>query len=276
MSIAQSLPPKFGRVRAASGAAIARVLHLLGVVGLVAGLGVAPAAAQRTLVVGTSATYPPFASENARKQIVGFDVDVISAIAAKAGVGVRLVNTPFVGIFASLVNGDIDLIVSGVTINDRRRQSYDFTAPYFEAHQLIAVPASSTVTRLQDLSGKKVAVVTGSTGDDLASRAFGKTSPNIRRFDTTPLIISELVNGGVDGAIGDNGVIAYRVREHKTLKAVEDPTLPKEYFGIVVRQGNTALRDTLDKGLAAIIADGTYAKIYRSWFNAEPPVLPTK
>jgi polar amino acid transport system substrate-binding protein len=239
-----------------------------------AAVAVVPASAQRTYVVGSSATYPPFAYENAQKQIVGFDVDVINAIAAKAGLKVRLVNTPFVGIFAALNNGDIDLVVSGVTINERRRQSYDFTVPYFEARQLLAVPASSTATKLQDLAGKKIAVVTGSTGDDVASRAFGKTSANIRRFDTTPLIISELVNGGVDAAIGDNGVIAFRVREHKTLKTVDDPSMAKEYFGIAVKQGNTALRDSLNKGLAAIIADGTYATIYRTWFKSEPPALP--
>lgn len=230
----------------------------------------------RTLVVGTSATYPPFASENAQKQIVGFDVDVIQAVALKAGVRVRLVNTPFVGIFASLDNGDIDLIVSGVTINDRRRQSYEFTAPYFEARQLLAVPAGSPVTSLKDLSGKAVGVVTGSTGDDVASAAFGKTSPRIRRFDTTPLIIAELVNGGVDGVVGDNGVIAHRVQEHKGLKTVADPSMPKEYFGIVVKRGNASLRDTLNTGLAAIVADGTYAAIYRRWFKAEPPALPPR
>lgn len=257
---------------------MATTRRLLGMVMAVALVAAATApsvhAQPRTYVVGSSATYPPFAYENAQKQIVGFDVDVIRAIAQKGGFAVRLVNTPFVGIFASLNNGDIDLIVSGVTINDRRRQSYDFTAPYFEARQLIAVPASSAVKTLQDLTGKKVAVVTGSTADDMASRAFGKTSANIRRFDTTPLIVAELVAGGVDAAIGDNGVIAYRVQEHKALKTVNDASMPKEYFGIAVKQGNTPLRAALDTGLAAIIADGTYAKIYRTWFKAEPPVLP--
>ena len=232
-------------------------------------------AQSRPLVVGSSATYPPFAYETPAKQIVGFDVDIIAAIAQKRGLTVRLVNTPFTGVFAALNNGDIDLIISGVTINDRRKQSYDFTAPYFEARQLIAVPAASTVTSLPDLAGKKIAVVTGSTGDDVASRAFGKTSANIRRFDTTPLIIAELVAYGVDAAIGDNGVIAYRVQQQKALKTVSDPGFPKEYFGIVVKQGNAALRDTLNAGLAAIIADGSYARIYRTWFKAEPPVLPT-
>ncbi|MEZ5417131.1 MAG: transporter substrate-binding domain-containing protein [Vicinamibacterales bacterium] len=161
-------------------------------------------------------------------------------------------------------------------MNERRKQSYDFTAPCFEARQLVAVPASSQAKTIGDLAGKKVAVVTGSTADDIVSRAFGKTSANIRRFDTTPLIISELVSGGVDAAIGDNGVIAYRVQGQRGLKTFDDPALPKEYFGIAVKQGNTALRETLDKGLAAIIADGTYAAIYRTWFKSEPPVLPKR
>ena len=256
---------------------MSRTVALLLVFAGALGVATPPAAAQnRTLVVGSSATYPPFAYETPARQIVGFDVDIITAIAQKRGLTVRLVNTPFTGVFAALNNGDIDLIISGVTINDRRKQSYDFTAPYFEARQLIAVPAASPVKSLQDLAGKKIAVVTGSTGDDVASRAFGKTSANIRRFDTTPLIIAELVAYGVDAAIGDNGVIAYRVQQQKALTTVSDPGFPKEYFGIVVKQGNAALRDTLNGGLAAIIADGSYARIYRIWFKAEPPVLPAK
>jgi polar amino acid transport system substrate-binding protein len=230
----------------------------------------------RTLVVGSSATYPPFAYENPQKQIVGFDVDIIQAVAQKAGLKVKVINTPWTGIFASLNNGDIDLIVSGVTINDKRKQSYAFTLPYFEARQLIAVPASSTVKTLKDLTGRKVGVVIGSAGDDIASAAFGKTSPDIRRFESTPVMIQELAASGLDAAIGDNGVIAYRVQEQKRLKTVDDPTFPKEYFGIVVKQGNTALLGKLNAGLAAVKSDGTYATLYRKWFKAEPPALPAQ
>lgn len=230
----------------------------------------------RTLVVGSTATYPPFAYETPGKEIEGFDVDIIKAVTRKSGRSVRLVNTPFTGVFASLVNGDIDLIISGITITERRLQSHDFTTPYFEARQLIAVHAESPVKRLQDLTGKKVGVVTGSTGDEMASRAFGKTSSNIRRFDTTPLIMAELLAYGVDAAIGDNGVIAYRVREQETLKTVEDPGFAKEYFGIVVKKGNALLLDQLNSGLKAIIADGEYARIYRRWFNDEPRALPAR
>ena len=233
-------------------------------------------AQNKELIVGSSATYRPFAYETPSKEIVGYDVDIIKAVAQKAGVQIKIVNTPWTGIFAALNNGDVDLVISGVTINDKRKQSYDFTAPYFEARQLIAVHQASTVKSLKELAGKKVGVVTGSTGDDIASREFGKTNGDIRRFESTPVVISELVNSGVDAAIGDNGVIAFRVQEHKQLKTVSDANFPKEYFGIVVKQGNKALLDKLNAGLAAIKADGSYAQIYKKWFQAEAPALPAQ
>jgi len=233
-------------------------------------------AQNKELVVGSSATYRPFAYETPTKEIVGYDIDIIRAVAQKAGLQIKIVNTPWTGIFAALNNGDVDLVISGVTINDKRKQSYDFTAPYFEARQLIAVNKDSAVKNLKDLSGKKVSVVTGSTADDIASREFGKTNPDIRRFESTPVIISELANGGVDAAIGDNGVIAFRTQEHKQLKTVSDASFPKEYFGIVVKQGNKALLDKLNKGLATAKTDGTYAQIYKKWFQTEAPALPAQ
>ncbi len=251
---------------------IKKLICAAGLLALSAGIQ----AQNKELVVGSSATYRPFAYETPPKEIVGYDIDIIRAVAQKAGLQIKIVNTPWTGIFAALNNGDVDLVISGVTINDKRKQSYDFTAPYFEARQLIAVNKDSTVKNLKDLSGKKVAVVTGSTADDIASREFGKTNPDIRRFESTPVIISELANGGVDAAIGDNGVIAFRTQEHKQLKTVSDASFPKEYFGIVVKQGNKALLDKLNKGLATVKTDGTYAQIYKKWFQTEAPALPAQ
>jgi polar amino acid transport system substrate-binding protein len=233
-------------------------------------------AQNKELVVASSATYRPFAYENPSREIVGYDVDIIKAVAQKAGLQIKIVNTPWSGIFAALNNGDVDLVISGVTINDKRKQSYDFTAPYFEARQLIAVAKNSSVKSLKDLAGKKIGVVNGSTGDDIASREFGKTNPDIRRFESTPVVISELVATGLDAAIGDNGVIAFRVQEHPQLKTVSDASFPKEFFGIVVKQGNKALLDKLNAGLASVKADGSYAQIYKKWFQADAPVLPAQ
>ena len=88
----------------------------------------APAPA-RVYVVGTDAAYAPFESQNEKGEIVGFDIDVVKAIAAKAGMEVKFVNTPWEGIFNALNQGDRDFLVSAVTITDERKQTMDFSTP---------------------------------------------------------------------------------------------------------------------------------------------------
>lgn len=227
------------------------------------------AQAAKTYQVATDAAYAPFESLNEKKEAVGFDMDIMQAIAAKGGFQVKFINTPWEGIFASLNTGDRDMVISAVTITPERKQSMDFSDPYFEAKQLIAVGQSSKVTKLADLKGKKVGVQTGTTGDEVAQKLLGKTSPNIKRFESTPLAIKELQNGGIDAVIADNGVVINFVTNNPSakLKTIDDATFAKEYYGIAVKKGNKALLEQLNKGIAAIKADGTYDKIYKKYFG---------
>ncbi|QLG89760.1 basic amino acid ABC transporter substrate-binding protein [Chitinibacter bivalviorum] len=227
------------------------------------------AQAAKTYQVATDAAYAPFESLNEKKEAVGFDMDIMQAIAAKGGFQVKFINTPWEGIFASLNTGDRDMVISAVTITPERKQSMDFSEPYFEAKQLIAVGQSSKVTKLADLKGKKVGVQTGTTGDEVAQKLLGKTSPNIKRFESTPLAIKELQNGGIDAVIADNGVVINFVANNPSakLKTIDDATFAKEYYGIAVKKGNKALVEQLNKGIAAIKADGTYDKIYKKYFG---------
>ena len=98
----------------------------------------APAPA-KVYAVGTDAAYAPFESQNEKGEIVGFDIDVLTAVAKKAGIEVKFVNTPWEGIFNNLAQGDRDIIVSAVTITDERKQTMDFSNPYFDAQQLMAI-----------------------------------------------------------------------------------------------------------------------------------------
>ena len=230
----------------------------------------ASAAPARTLLVGTDAAYAPFESQNEKGEIVGFDIDIVKAVAQKAGLEVKFVNTPWEGIFNALKQGDRDLLVSSITITEERKQTMDFTAPYFDAHQLIAVRADSKVARFDDLRTLKVGVQTGTTGDEAISKLQGKTSPNIKRFESTPLALSELGTGGIDAVVADNGVVVNYVKNNagSKFRTVNDPAFTPEQYGIAVRKGNAELLDKLDKGLAAIRADGTYDRIYAQYLGA--------
>lgn len=230
--------------------------------------------------VGTGATYRPFEFQNAQKEIVGFDIDLVKEIAKAQGFKVKFVNTAWGVIFESLKNGDRDFIISGITITPKRLESIDFTHPYFAAHQLILTQKNVKVKGLADLKGKKVSVVANSAGDIACSNAFGKASTNIKRFDNTPLALEELNAGGVDAAVGDVGVFAYYAQQNpnKAFNMVRDPSFEDQYFGIGVRKGNTKMMNELNEGLKKVIASGAYAKVYHKWFGekAVVPKLPIK
>ena len=239
---------------------------------------VAPAAASaaaaasapaKVYIVGTDAAYAPFESQNEKAEIVGFDIDVMRAVAAKAGFQIRFINTPWEGIFNALLQGDRDLVASAVTGTPERRQTMDFSEPYFEAQQLIAVKQTSKVARFNDLKALKVGVQTGTTGDDAITKLQGKTSPNIKRFESTPLALKELEAGGVDAVVADNGVIVHYLANNPggQFKNVSDANFAPESYGFAVKKGNAELLAKVNQGLAGIKADGSYQAIYARYFG---------
>ena len=237
----------------------------------------APAAAQaRVVVVGTDAAYAPFESQNEKGEIVGLTIDIVNAAAKKAGIEVKFVNTPWEGIFNALAQGDRDMIASSVTITDERKQTMDFTDPYFDAVQLIAVKGDSKIAKFDDLKKLKVGVQTGTTGDEAVTKLLGKTSTAIKRYESTPLALKELEAGGVDAVVADNGVVINYVANNAgaKFKTVSDKTFLPEQYGFAVKKGNAELVGKLNKGLADIKADGTYNTIYAKYFGAAPAAAP--
>lgn len=231
----------------------------------------APAPA-KVYVVGTDAAYAPFESQNEKGEIVGFDIEVVQAAAKKAGIEVKFVNTPWEGIFKALEQGDRDLVASAVTITEERRQTLDFSTPYFDAQQLIVVKETSKVAKFADLKKLKVGVQTGTTGDEAVTKLLGKTSTNIKRFEGTPLALKELEAGGVDAVVADNGVVIHYVANNPggKFKTVADKEFAPEQYGIAVKKGNADLLDKINKGLAGIKADGSYDAIFTKYFGAPP------
>jgi polar amino acid transport system substrate-binding protein len=232
----------------------------------------AAAAPAKVYVVGTDAAYAPFESQNEKGEIVGFDIDVVKAAAAKAGIEVKFVNTPWEGIFNALGQGDRDMVVSAVTITEERKQTMDFSAPYFDAVQLIAVKADSKIAKFDDLKKLKVGVQTGTTGDEAVTKLLGKTSTSIKRFESTPLALKELESGGVDAVVADNGVVINYVANNagSKFKTVADKSFAPEQYGVAIKKGNTELLAKVNEGLAGIRADGTYDKIFAQYFGAPP------
>jgi glutamine transport system substrate-binding protein len=229
---------------------------------------------KKQLVIGTDAAYAPF--ENLEKgQIVGFDVDFITAVLEEAGYEFEIKNTGWEPLFQSVENGDVDFGISAITITEDRQQTYDFSVPYFEATQMILVPEDSEVAAYADLKGLVVGVQTGTTGDVKVEELLGEKSEDIKKYETTPLAIMALLNGEIDAVVADNAVIGNYVANNadQPVKAVSDNgAFDPEFYGLMFKKGNDELREELNEAIKTVIDNGTYTDIFVEWFAEEPNI----
>ena len=116
-------------------------------------------AAEKTLIAAANPTWPPMEFLDENKNIIGYDRDIIAAIAEEIGMKSEFRNIAWDGIFASLESGQANVIASCVTITDKRKKAYVFSDPYYEVHQAVVVAKDSAIKKPEDLKGKKVAII---------------------------------------------------------------------------------------------------------------------
>jgi polar amino acid transport system substrate-binding protein len=223
-----------------------------------------------TIVVGTEPTFPPFESKNEAGEFVGFDIDMVKAIAASQGLTVEFKDLPFDSLIPALQSGQIDMIASGLSITEERKQAVDYSEPYIEAGLSIAVAKGNTTIKTSaDLKGKKVAVQQGSTGATAAEKMKeeGKIG-SITQFATVPLAMMELTKGSVDAVINDRPVTEAFVAAQPDQIQLLDETLDADAYGLAVKKGNAELLAKINAGLKAIEADGTMKSIREKYFGA--------
>jgi polar amino acid transport system substrate-binding protein len=222
----------------------------------------------KVYVVGTDAAYAPFESQNEKGEIVGMTIDMLGAVAQKAGIELKFVNTPWEGIFNSLQQGDRDLLASSITITDERKQTMDFSVPYINAGQILVVKNETQgVTTLADLAGKTVGAQIGTTGAFEIDKVAGVTK---KEYDEVGLAFADLANGRIDAVVCDTPVaaqFALQSDEYKgTLKIVGEP-FTDEYYGVAVKKGNKKVLDTINKGLQKVLDSGENKTIEAKWLR---------
>lgn len=223
---------------------------------------------ENQLKVATNAEFPPFVFKNPDGSIDGFDVEVLQAIAKASGFEASIDHLSFDGIFDGIDRGKYKVGIGGITIRDDR-DNYDFTEPYFDAKQLILVPVNSQVNTLKDLNGKKIGVQQSTTGEMVVQNAFGKTYEHLKGYDDLPTAIDDLKLGRLDAVVADNQVVAEFSKKlgADQFKVVEDPSIPVEQYGFVVKKGDQEMLNKLNEGIKKIQEDGTYQKIYEKYFG---------
>jgi len=219
------------------------------------------------LLMGSDTTYPPFESIGDNGDPEGFDVDIAMELADRLGLELEVVTTAWEGIIPGLKTDKYDILMSAMTITDERLAEIDFSDPYIDSNQSIAVKKGTTdIVSEEDLVGKVVGVQVDTTGQFTAEEIAG--IKEIRKYDTILLAFQELELGRIDAIMNDYPVNAYLSKIRGQTEVAATVTTDEQY-GIGVKKGNDQLLEAINQALADMDADGTYNEIFDKWFGEE-------
>lgn len=224
------------------------------------------AASDGELIVGTNAEFPPFEYVGDDGNPDGFDIALIKAIGDKIGRKVTVQNMEFDSLIASIGN-KIDCAIAGMTVTDERKQTVDFSDPYYEAVQYVLVPTGSKIATADDLKGKNIGVQLGTTGDFDAQDVEGATP---KQYNKAVDAVNDLVNGRVDLVIIDkNPAIVFQSKFSDKITAIDgkDFGFEPEEYAIAVPKGDTELLTQINKALADLKSDGTFDSLVKQYIE---------
>jgi polar amino acid transport system substrate-binding protein len=232
------------------------------------------------LTVCTHLSYKPFEFKDSSGNVVGFDMDLAQAAAKQLGQSkVTIVDIDF----ASQTSGAVfaakkcDMAMGAVTINDKRKQSVAFSAPYFSATQALLVKKSAGITDLSSLKGKKLGVQTDTTGQAYAEKNKDANGYETVVFDDLPTEIAGVQSGRVDAAINDNGPLLDFTKTNPDFSVVKEFDTGEQYGFLFQKDDANAakIKDAFNAALKKSIEDGSYKDSYKKWFGSDPAVMPS-
>ena len=232
-----------------------------------------------TVLVAADTAYPPFESATADgKSFEGFDVDILNAIGDKLGLKFQHISYDWDSIIPGLAAGtDFDMVCSALTITQERAKQVDFSEPYFMDSFGLAVPEDSSIASYKDLAlSDAIAIQTASSAYEWALENLPKDTKYVLNKDTASLF-QAMQAGEAAALIQDYSMAANfasdPMRKAKIVERIEDTD---QYFGMAFQKSakGEAMRRDVEKALAEIVAEGTYATIYEKWFGVAPDFLP--
>jgi polar amino acid transport system substrate-binding protein len=223
-----------------------------------------------SLTVCTDIPYEPFEFEKDGKSI-GFDIDLVDEVAKRLKLQPAVVDTGFDEIASgeSLNEGQCDVAISAMTITGDRARVLDFSSPYFNASQAMVVVKGSGLSSLAALSGRKIGVQSGTTGE-LYVTDNAPADAQIVPVEDSAAMDAAIKNGQVDAAVYDNTVVGGVIANNPNLQVAAEFDTGEQYGMAVKKDGNVDLLRTINDVLADLKHNGGYDTIYAKWFGSTP------
>ena len=212
----------------------------------------------------TNAEFPPY-EYHENNTIVGIDADIARAIADQMGMELEIQDMAFDSLIPAIQSGKADFAAAGMTVNEERLRNVDFTETYAEAAQVIIVKEGSAIAAPADLTGKKIGVQTGTTGDIYADDV---ENAEVQRFNKGMEAVMALTQDKLDAVIIDREPAKVFVKENEGLKILDEAFTEEEY-AIAIKKGNTELLDKMNAAIKELKESGELQKIVDKYITAE-------
>ena len=217
--------------------------------------------------IGTEGAFPPFNYFDEKNQLTGFEVDLGNAIAKKLGLKPKWIAQAFDSLLIQLNQGRFDFVIASHGITEERAKAVDFTNPHYCTGGIIVSKKGGPKTK-KDLEGKVVGVQIGTTYMEAAQKIPGVKE--VRTYQKDPEALQDLLTGRIDAWITDRFVAKEAIKERKLEGTLQLGELVfQEKVAMAVAKGNKSVLDALNKALADLMKDGTYAQISKKWFGED-------
>lgn len=223
-------------------------------------------AKDNTLTMGTNAAFPPYEFVDDDGNIVGIDAEIAAALAEKLGMDLEIKDMEFDSLITACAGGSVDVVLAGMTVNDERKESVNFSDSYATGVQVIIVKEGSDIATVDDLEGKTIGVQAGTTGDIYCTDDYGQDY--VKQYNNGALAVAALNNGQVDCVIIDNEPAKNFVAANEGLKILETEYVTEDY-AIAIAKENTDLLAKINTAMAELKADGTIDKIIDKYIPAK-------
>ncbi|MCF8590177.1 ABC transporter substrate-binding protein/permease [Gordonia liuliyuniae] len=222
-----------------------------------------------TIIVGTLGDAPPSICVNSKQQYTGMDNEMLRAMADKLGLQVEFVGTEFSSLLAQVAGKRFDVGSSSITTTDERRQTVGFTNGYDFGYFALAAKVDGEVQSFDDLNAStRIGVVQGTVQDDYVANTLGL---NPVKFPDYATAYANLRSGQIDAWVAPSQQAEGTVQASDGIGILENTFSINNFTGWAVNKGNPKLADALNSALDAIIADGTWSKLYEDWAPRELP-----
>lgn len=213
------------------------------------------------LTYATSPDFAPYEFKDDADNIIGIEPEIMALIGEKLGLVVEPVEMDFNSALLAVQTGKTDLVVSGVTVTEVRKEVMNFTVPYVENQQAIVFKEGKEIS-MDNLGEQSIGVQAGTTGQSLVEDDFGED--HVVAYDKYPLAFQALLNDQVDCIVMDDAVAKAYVALNPGLTMVQT-TYEIEDYAFGVQKQNTGLLEAIDGVMQELIDDGTVEKIILKW-----------